>query len=140
MSFIKINKENIKTIFVLEDNQARIDFFTNIFGNIAYFVTKQVDVAIRELKRTKFDLIFLDHDLDDINEQEDERLREREKTGLDVANILRDTINCETPCIIHSVNPVGAGNMVKAHPFNTCHIPFHILKESLTMKEKKCHT
>lgn len=145
-NLLKINIENVKKVFVLEDAKDRIDFFTEIFGNISYFITAKVDVAIKSLKETKFDLIFLDHDLEEILPTDGTRpmlnwddydKTEEEKTGLHVARILRDTINCETPCIIHSMNPIGASDMMKAHPFNSFAIPYHQLRKCFEKEEKK---
>ncbi len=136
---IKINKENIKIVFILEDDEGRIDFFNEVFKDCDMFITKKVQVAKKALKQTKFDIIFLDHDLEDFSIITDERIREitEEETGVAVAKMIRDTINRETPCIIHSMNPVGASAMVKAHPFNTAHIPFYMLRDSFKEEEKK---
>lgn len=134
---ININLEHIKTVFVLEDNENRIDFFMKTFKDCNLFVTKDVKVAKKALNDTKFDILFLDHDLEEINELKDERLSRRVDDGLMVAEMIRETINELTPCIIHSMNPTGSANMLKAHPFNTCHIPFHILKESFSTPEKE---
>ena len=136
MSLIKINKDLVKRVFVLEDEEYRVKFFQEIFGDINYFITGKVDIAINTLHAMKFDLIFLDHDLNDVILTEQNN-GFREGTGFDVAKILRDTINCETPCIIHSLNPVGSSNMVRIHPFNTYAIPFHLLKECFTDSRKK---
>jgi len=138
MSLLRINIDNIKKVFVLEDAQDRVDFFTEIFGNISYFITANVDVAIKALNETKFDLIFLDHDLEELELIEDSPkvINYDKRTGLDVARVLRDTINCETPCIVHSMNSIGSGNMIKAHPFNTIHIPYHQLRKCFEKEEK----
>jgi CheY-like chemotaxis protein len=138
-NLLKINIENVKKVFVLEDAQDRVDFFTEIFGNISYFITAKVDVAIKALNETQFDLIFLDHDLEELELIEDSPkvINYDKRTGLNVARVLRDTINCETPCIIHSLNPVGASNMLKAHPFNSFAIPYHLLREAFTRDDKK---
>jgi len=139
---ITLNADNIGRIFILEDCPERVEWFKSIFVpfNIEVVVTHQTGRAIEILSQTKFDLIFLDHDLEDeyycaphpYTEQESPE----ELTGLYVAKKLRDTVNQETSCIIHSMNPVGSAKMLEAHPFNTYHVPFHLLKDNLRLVSK----
>ena len=132
---ITIQKDLLKAVFVLEDDPGRIGWFKRKFADApVLFITKDVNEAISNLHSTKFDIIFLDHDLDC---EEDMLADERIKAGihfpngLRVAEEIKDTINQLTPCIIHSMNPTGAGNMVKAHPFEVSMVPFHILRTAL---------
>ncbi len=129
---VQIKKEKIKKVFVLEDDEERIAWFKEKFSFAdLLFITKDVRVALSYLQ-DKFDLIFLDHDLEFISIYDESKPDYNAKaTGYDVAIELRNTINRETECIIHSVNPTGAANMVKAHPFNTAHVPFTMLRENL---------
>lgn len=120
---INLNLAGVHKIFVLEDSIERIKSFRRFLFNKEVVYTDDVDIAIRELTKTKFDLIFLDHDLDG-KVFVDSTV---EKTGYHVISCLRNSINEETMVIIHSVNPSGAANMVRAHPFNVVHIPFHLL-------------
>jgi CheY-like chemotaxis protein len=134
---IKINLNSVKRVFILEDSKDRQEFFVSVFKDINYFMTQRVDVAIKELHTTKYDLILLDHDLDEISIYDEAKPDFIGKIGLPVAQELRNTVNCDTPCIIHSMNPIGASNMVKAHPFNTVHIPYHLLRKALIDEKEK---
>lgn len=132
---IQLNKKLLTAVFVLEDDQMRIDWFEKTFGDVPFlFITKDTDEAIPILRLIKFDLIFLDHDLEETSIYDEDHAEydaTRGKNGLRVATELNFTINQETDCIIHSMNPTGAGNMIKAHPFNTSHIPYHILYKNV---------
>jgi hypothetical protein len=95
-------------------------------------MTDNVKVAIDELHKTKYDMIFLDHDLDQriyVDSKE-------ENTGFQVAKELKHTLNATTLCVIHSLNPIGASMMLKAHPFNSMCIPIYLLSEHLIIKEQ----
>ena len=129
---ITIDITGVKDVFILEDDKSRNEFFIKTFNKSSIFITKDVKVANKTLKEKKFDMILLDHDLEDFNDLKDERIESKERTGFHVAEELRDTINADTFCIIHSMNPLGASRMVRAHPFNTCYIPFFILEQAIT--------
>jgi hypothetical protein len=135
---IKLKQNLVKSIFILEDNEDRINWFKQIFSFVpTLFITKKIDIALMALNLHKYDILFLDHDL---YENYDPTLYTGEPlalelTGLYVAQKLRDTINKDTLCIIHSMNPTGSTNMIHAHPFNTVHIPYHILRDSLEIEE-----
>ena len=134
---IQINKKLLTAIFVLEDDQMRIDWFNEQFHDVPFlFITKDVKEAISILRLIKFDILFLDHDLDEVSiydEAHAEYDLRHGYNGLMVISHLRGTVNQETSCIIHSMNPTGAGNMVQAHPFNTIHIPYHLLMKDLEL-------
>ena len=132
---IQINKKLLTAVFVLEDDQMRIDWFNEKFWDVPFlFITKDTEEAIPILRLIKFDLLFLDHDLEETSiydEAHAEYDMNHARNGLRVAAHLRGTVNQETECIIHSMNPSGASNMLLAHPFNTSAVPFHILRSSL---------
>lgn len=136
---IKLNKKLLTAVFVLEDDQMRIDWFNEKFYGIPFlFITKDVKEAISILRLIKFDLIFLDHDLEETSfydEVQAEYDFYNRNNGLKVATALRDTINKETECIIHSMNPSGASAIALAHPFNTYLIPYHLLYKNLGFSE-----
>lgn len=90
-------------IFVLEDDPYRTNKFTDIFLGNAILITPDADIAIRAIEKEKHDIIFLDHDLG--------LKLSKEKTGYTVARTIKDTINRETPVVIHSFNPVGVKNI-----------------------------
>jgi hypothetical protein len=132
---IRIDKKRLTSVFILEDDQHRIDWFNEKFGDVPFlFITKDTKLAIMLLRLIPFDLIFLDHDLEETSIYDMDHADYDEtcgNNGLRVAAEIQYTINQETSCIIHSMNPTGAGNMVKAHPFNVSAIPFHILYKDM---------
>jgi CheY-like chemotaxis protein len=132
---IRIKKSTLNRVFILEDDQFRIDWFTKVFAGVPnVFITKRAAVAIMELTATLYDLILLDHDLDERSIYEEDLDVVNQNTGHEVAKALRNTVNRETPVVVHSMNPTGAGNMIAAHPFNITHVPFRILMHSLVVE------
>lgn len=132
MFLIKIDKTQLNNVFILEDDKYRINYFKEVFSFLpVIYVTKNPAIALEILKDKKFDLIFLDHDL--YEDPLDYGMGEEpeELTGLFVAKGLKNTVNKLTNCIVHSMNPVGASNMIKAHPFNTVHIPYAMLEDNI---------
>ena len=107
-------------IFILEDNPHRmIKFRRNLIGHDIDH-TDTVRASNRLLILYKYDLIFLDHDLggrEMVNSLEEE-------TGYQVAVFMASFgKNQETPCIVHSCNPAGANNIIRALP-HAIQIPF----------------
>lgn len=134
---IQIDLKGVNRIFILEDDQMRIDWFKKVFASVPnVFITKVAKIALHELTHTRYDLIFLDHDLD-CDEMYFDTLDNWDalnNNGYTVARDLRGTMNAQTPVIVHSMNPTGAAEMTKAHPFNTVAVPFHLLMQSLEVK------
>lgn len=101
-------------ILFLDDDDARHRTFDNsiaklgINADIAH--VSNADQAIKALKRNKYDLVFLDHDLGgeiyvDVNHR---------NTGSEVARVIyNNNLQPSAIIIIHSLNPVGAINMQK---------------------------
>lgn len=132
-----INGKEANKVFVLEDNNERVKWFQRVFKNSdVLFITKEPETAMATLSDIEFDIVFLDHDLEDTAYAAFVKGEEPQKelTGLYVAERLRNTLNINTMCIIHSMNPIGSANMVKAHPFNTVHIPFFKLMQMVETK------
>jgi len=98
-----------KKLFLLEDSESRINWFRNrckAAGHILVLADNVKD-ALHILRVEKFDMIFLDHDLDDrvyVDSNE-------ENTGYQVAKELHNTINRDTEVVIHSMNSIGSKNM-----------------------------
>ena len=133
---LQIKKSHLKAVFILEDDEYRIKWFKEIFKDVpTLYITKQPGTAIEVLNQQVFDILFLDHDLenDAYEAFEEGREPQKELTGLYVAEQLKDTKNRDTHCIIHSMNPSGAANMAKAHPFNTYQIPYYKLVETMEL-------
>ena len=94
-------------ILIVEDDQQRIDWFEREFKDADVVVVKEAEDGIREVEATKYDVIFLDHDLGGraFVESHDPN------TGFQVALAIVKSPNKNTPIVIHSWNPAGAGNM-----------------------------
>lgn len=118
----KTTLEDCPRILIVEDNQYRIDLFkTHWGGQCRIHIFETAWPAITMLKALKFDAILLDHDLGGRQFVTDDALN---GTGYDVAKIIPDTINKDTPVVVHSVNPVGAQRMVAAIGPTATHVPF----------------
>ncbi len=97
-------------IFVLEDDQNRVKRFKReLVGHNVDYATTMVD-GTRFVSKKDYDLIFLDHDLGGLEMVDPES---PEGTGYHVALEISFSKNRETPCVIHSCNPCGAGMMNK---------------------------
>ena len=90
-------------IFVLEDDVNRISWFKKTFNDAKIDVVNKVSEASRNLRKNKYDLIFLDHDLETDN-----------RTGEDIAwEMNRDKLAQDTPVIIHTINKDGSEKIKK---------------------------
>ena len=106
----------VMKILVIEDSETRKEFFREVLvGNMLSFSTSS-DAAISLLKAEKFDLIFLDMDLDDGLGQ-----------GLMVARWLKETGNAYADVIVHSMN-ISVASEVKIILPETQIVPFAELK------------
>lgn len=93
-------------IFILEDNPDRIYTFMNTYKLDEVTISNNAHEAIKILKNSKFDLIFLDHDLG--GQYNVSSLQQN--TGAQVVPAIKEQ-NLDTPIIIHSFNSRGAQNM-----------------------------
>ena len=114
-------------ILIVEDNADRIQWFKTKFCDRfdAYFAV-DAEVGIELVRKQKFDFIFLDHDLGGRNHVDSIDLN----TGYRVAAAILETDNKDTPCIIHSLNPIGAGNIkrILTHAYV---VPFGTFDENI---------
>lgn len=97
-------------ILILEDSADRMKEFCVLFGDNNLVIVNSAADAISFATTSKFDFIFLDHDLGgkvyvDSN---------NENTGYRVAKILPNSINNKTPIVIHSWNGPGVLKMMEA--------------------------
>lgn len=108
-------------IFILEDDMERMVYFREWFEDFEIDHAEDAEPAIRMLGSTKYDAIFLDHDLGgkvyvDSGDP---------NTGFQVAKSIPKGPNADTPTIVHSMNPVGAKNMLSVLTTSQKgHIPF----------------
>ena len=111
-------------IFVLDDDQDRIDLFKQAFGSQNVVVTSNVKNTLNLLRSYKFAKIFLDRDLSSNIEN-----------GEDVAWQMKQEQLCqETPVVIHSENTRGQRVMAKylgSYHNNVTVTPFRQLKKQL---------
>lgn len=100
-------------ILVLDDNSYRHDVFDGKLDSVATIEHAwSYQDAIALLESQKFDLAYLDHDLND--EGLDDECG-REMTGADVARFIAKELDIELRperVIVHSWNPSGASAMV----------------------------
>ena len=95
---------------VLEDNENRIKRFKQELIGHELDVYVDADPAVQALKTKNYDVVFLDHDLD--NETYVDPLERN--TGYEVIRFLvRNKLNTNTNFIVHSMNPVE-DSMVKS--------------------------
>ena len=106
-----INKPS--RILVLDDDEGRLQQFRkNLVGQMVVCVST-VDDAIEQLKKNKFDVLYLDHDLGGKVFCDSDK----EQTGFHVSVFLHDNPKyCPEIIILHSLNPVGCNNMKNQLP------------------------
>lgn len=102
-------KKNKMKVLILEDSVARIETFKRKLANeYDLYFFDQVRDAIEALSLMgPFDIVFLDHDLDDkiyVNSEEP-------NTGYQLAKYISDNKLEFTQVIIHSMNAVGSARM-----------------------------
>ena len=95
-------------IFILEDDKERIKDFFSMFDKHIVVASNNSDMAISILEKEKFDIIFLDHDLEG-----KQMVSSEGNTGFRVASNLAKTKNFNTDVVLHSYNEKGVGNMKK---------------------------
>lgn len=93
------SKKGPKKYLLWVDDLRRVP--NNYIGEYHVVIARNYDEAIRELKRFRYNIISLDHDLGE------------EKSGYDVCKyIIENNIYCDE-FRIHTRNPVGRDNMVQ---------------------------
>lgn len=114
-----LKRKTTVKILVLDDDQKRHEAFKfHLFRHdITHVYT--CDEAIKAIEQEKWDIIFLDHDLEDrhYSSASDGKVEELEKTGYDVAvHIAKNLPTEKAPqfILIHSWNPVGWKRMFAA--------------------------
>lgn len=87
-------------IFIFEDDINRKKWFELTLKDNEVVCTDDLDLAVKCLMSTKYDMVFLDHDLED-----------KDYTGMDVAHVIGCTKNKDSWINIHSMNVVAAERM-----------------------------
>lgn len=115
-------------IFILEDDPQRIKMFRIRLAEHELFFTDEVaEAKDTYIAFEPFDYYFLDHDLGgeiyvDSNYH---------NTGFQFAKFLAEQDLGKCQIVVHSLNPVGARNMLEVLPEGTQYVPFTQLRESL---------
>jgi CheY-like chemotaxis protein len=128
--------ENKKKLLFLDDDKARHKYMLYNFqdtDNTYVFTFDECTKALQDNER--FDIVMLDHDLNDYEHQSVTNtglytVGGEELTGFDVAKWITTHLPADKwpdTIIVHSVNPVGAKRMVdhlKGFGINTKQVPF----------------
>ena len=110
-------------ILLIEDNTNRITFFKNALKKHKLTVCGHARAAKRAIKKEKFDIIFLDHDLRGKPEDPSS-----DNCGSEVARFIMDK-GIECNCIVlHTENRVGRESMEELLP-DSITIPYSTLKK-----------
>ena len=95
-------------ILVVEDNEARRNWFAKMFDDCDIDFAIDAEVGKKLMQEIKYNLIFLDHDLGDRSFVDSND----QNTGYQVALVKPNSVNRNTPTIVHSLNPAGAKNIL----------------------------
>ena len=97
-------------ILILEDRKERIDFFREKLHAHEVSFFEHVTDAISFISNNYVDIIFLDHDLEQLHDVPSDNFN----TGYEFAKYIVDNKLAEnSTIIIHSMNPVGADAIYK---------------------------
>lgn len=110
-----MSKKNIR-VLVLEDSEERLKKFRAFFAVHNHYVfevdyTKDVDQALAWFDEKQYDIMCLDHDLDEAHYA---GATTTAKTGYDFVKALTGRPHCKgvVLSVVHSVNPIGNGRMI----------------------------
>jgi CheY-like chemotaxis protein len=104
-------------ILVLDDDLDRHDLFRKVLSRHKALLVQTVAACIEALKETKYDLVYLDHDLADFCAENKipGMYGSQELTGVDVARFMANDLPIEQrpkEVVVHSWNPDGAKRIV----------------------------
>ena len=121
-------------IFVLDDDQDRLDWFARRFPHDRVDIAQDVPTALEMLHEHSYDVVFLDHDL--LPEHYGAEESDDERTGYAVAHALAQEAKRQRSAsiIVHSLNSDGALRMVEilhGAGYATDYIPFPMLEHRL---------
>jgi CheY-like chemotaxis protein len=110
-------------VFILEDSEYRVKYFKSKLMNHELTFSSNVQEAKEILKKQKFDVIFLDHDLDFLTYVQSEM----PNTGYQLVKFMKENNISANKIYAHTMNEHGAKNMVGLLP-EIEWIPFFILQ------------
>ena len=109
-------------ILILEDDKNRIDFFKKHFNRHELIFVDSCRSALNNLYNQKFDIVYVDHDIPSDNPN---------NNGYKlIKKVVESKLQKKASFLIHSMNPVGANNMLKTlqhNGYDAHWIPFHLL-------------
>lgn len=130
-------------VLVLDDMNTRHKWFITALIGHNYHPVYTSESAIEQLKVQEFDMIFLDHDLEENHynvwtgaELDEESFFSRlERTGYDVVKwMVENNNNKQAQVVVHSLNEAGSRRMVAlltANGYNARYVPFLELQKRL---------
>lgn len=95
-------------IFILEDDEERVDLFLEVLKGQEVTVARTVEEGKKKFS-PDFQVLLLDHDL---GGRQMVRVGEGEETGLDFAEWLGEAPDPSPEVVIHSWNPDGGSRML----------------------------
>lgn len=111
----KMSTKNKRRVLFVDDMRERWEIFNDLYkcsetAHVEFVWAQNYDEAITQLQNGKWDVVFLDHDLEDAHYSS-------EKQGWRDGTAIADWIREHTPpigeAICHSLNPVGRMRMVQ---------------------------
>ena len=121
--------ENIQLLF-LDDNHARHELLKTWCKTADHCYN--YDDCVGLLKRKRYDVVSLDHDLGTDDELCIPGVTNKNLTGTDVAKFIATLVQKPRFAIVHSYNPVGAAFMeaiLSGAGIKTTRVPFGFNKE-----------
>ena len=107
-------------ILIVEDDMERMKVFRWMFEDHKLYTTDKADEAIYLIDDIRYDYIFLDHDL---GGKEAGYMHHMEpNTGYRVCKYIPESVNKNTPILIHSWNPYGSDLMFKFLREHNCKV------------------
>ena len=105
-SIIGISNKNRKTILYIDDDLIKIRF--QMLEDLGYKVVPatDADIALKEVKRLKFDLIILDIMMKAPRFVKKEEVRGGYETGIYIARKIKEGKNIKTPIIVVTAKPL----------------------------------
>lgn len=101
-------------ILIVDDMQGRHQWFERTFSKFDRTHVFTFYNALDAMNANDFDVVFLDHDLNDNGEGDVEvdMYGSRELTGADIALWMVEQSRIPKQVIVHSMNTIGASNIV----------------------------
>jgi len=109
-------------VLIVEDTPERQEWLTGLYRDHAWVLVHTAARAIRLVSAYDFDLISLDYNLAGPD------------TGATVAEAIARSRNAQTPVLVHSMNPRGAGQLAKLLPHAACVPVGSLVKTNATAK------